>query len=42
MSIREFIERINDDDNFLNSVMKEPKIMIFGGEDKLKRVIETR
>jgi len=42
IGMREFIKRINEDDNFLNQVMKEPKIMILGSEDELKRVIETR
>lgn len=42
ISMSEFISRIKEDDNFLISVMKEPKIMILGSEDELKRAIESR
>ena len=42
ISMNEFIKRINDDDNFLNSVVKEPRIMILGRVDELKRAIEKR
>jgi len=41
-SMKEFVGRIKDKDNFLLSVMKEPKITILGREDELKRIIETR
>jgi len=41
-SMIEFVGRIKDKDNFLLSVMKEPKITILGREDELKRIIETR
>jgi len=41
-SMIEFVGRIKDKDNFLLSVMKEPKIMILGREDELKRAIKTR
>ena len=42
ISMNEFINRINDDDNFINSVIKEPRIMILGSVDELKRAIEKR
>ena len=41
ISISEFINRIKEDDNFLLSVMKEPKIMILGSEDELKKSIKA-
>ncbi len=37
----EFRKRIKEKDHFLNTVLKEKKLFIIGGEDELKAITES-
>lgn len=39
---QEFSKRIKQKDHFLNTVLKEKKLFIIGGEDELKTITESR
>jgi predicted nucleotidyltransferase len=41
-NMQEFKKRIRKKDHFLNTILKEKKIFIIGGEDELKKIIESR